>query len=436
MRAFARTRERLGGLGRPFRRVLASDALSLLAIMVGQVSVPWWIAREGGARDLVLYVTLLYGVSFVALPLLSPLGDRVSKRVLIAAALATMALQYAALAGLAHRGLYRIEWIIALTVIEVLALAVTMPMMAGIVAELLPPERLAEGLGLQKSAQALGRLAGPLLGGAMVASAGVAWALWLNVALLLLACSQALGVTLQPLPAMRHTLAQWLRDLRAGFAAKWGVPTERGWTLVSFLVMLFFMPGFGMLVPLKLQSLGLSGGWLGGCEAGLSIGLLIASLGGATGLAERLGRFRASLSCVLCQGLLLVWIGLARHPLLLVLAFTLAGFCVGTSQLVGQTHRSLAIPQHYRARMAAVNMMAMQLASVLGPALAGLGLSAWPIERVYLAFGAGLFVMALGYALVPGYRRFLGLPHAEVAGLYAREHPGLFGAPPHAAQKS
>ena len=44
--------DRFAALGAPFRWLLASDALTLLALMVGQVALPWWIASAGGARDL------------------------------------------------------------------------------------------------------------------------------------------------------------------------------------------------------------------------------------------------------------------------------------------------------------------------------------------------------------------------------------------------
>ena len=39
------------------------------------------------------------------------------------------------------------------------------------------------------------------------------------------------------------------------------------------------MPCVTLLVPLKVQSLGLSAAWLGWCEAGLSLGMLVGSLG-------------------------------------------------------------------------------------------------------------------------------------------------------------
>jgi hypothetical protein len=86
----------------------------------------------------------------------------------------------------------------------------------------------------------------------------------------------------------------------------------------------------------------------------------------------------------------------------------------------------LAMPQDFRARMTAVNMMVMPVAGILGPGLAGVGLALFNVDEVYLAFGAGLFLVGLGYRRVPGYRRFLDMPHDEAAGFYGREHPALF----------
>ncbi len=413
-------------LGRPFRSLLASDALMILSMMVGYVAVPWWIVHEGGARDLALYASLLATVSFFALPLLSPLGDRVSKRVLITAGLAAMLVESLVLATLAHRGVYRIEWIILLGVIQQLAMSVVTPVSLSMAAELLPSERLSEGLDYQRTAQALGRLFGPVIGGALLALAGTANALSVNAGLLLLACLLASRIAL---PARAHgsrSLASWVADLRAGLAAKWKIPTERGWTFVSFLVMVFFGPGIGMLVPLKVQSLSLSGAWLGACEAGLSVGMLVGSLGGSGWVADKVGRFRASFGAILCEGLMLALLGFTHQPWLMVAALTVIGGCVMTVQTVGHTQRMLAIPQDFRARMISVNMMVMQVAAVLGPGLAGVGLARLHVDQLYMAFGAGLFLVGLGYQRVPGYRRFLELPHNEAAGFYGREHPDLF----------
>ena len=354
-------------LGPAFQLLLFSDALMLLSLMVGHVAVPWWVAHEGGAAELALYAAGLAAGSFIALPLLSPLGDRVSKRHLISGGLALMAVEAVVLAALAQLGIYHLVWVMGLELLAVIAMAAIMPASFSIVAELLPAERLTEGLGLQKSAQALGRLLGPALGGLVLAAANTATALWLHAALLLLAAGLAARIK-APVPPKPEVERHWLADLKAGLLAKWQIPLERGWTFVSFLVMIFFTPGIGMLVPLKVQSLGLSAIWLGACEAGLSLGMLLGSLGGSVWLSRRIGRFNASFGAILIEGLSMVVIGLTHEPLLMVASFAVLGACIATVQMVGQTHRMLAMPQAFRARMTAVNMMVMQVAGVLGPA--------------------------------------------------------------------
>src|SRR4051812_11964354 len=98
--------------GRPlpsasFGWLLGSDALMLLSMMVGQVALPWWIARSGGAHDLAVYGVVVAAMSFVALPLLSPLADRHPKRRLMVAGLLGFAVATSAMAAFASIGHYR-----------------------------------------------------------------------------------------------------------------------------------------------------------------------------------------------------------------------------------------------------------------------------------------------------------------------------------------
>lgn len=430
---FFQLRGRLAALGPAFGLLLLSDMLMLLSLMVGHVVIPWWVAHAGGAADLAIYAAGLSACSFVALPLLSPLGDRVSKRHLLAGGMLAMGIESLVLAAMAQFGSYDLAAIMALELVNVIAMAAIMPASFSIVAELLPADRLTEGLGLQKSAQAVGRLMGPALGGLVLAAAGTAVSLWLHAALLLAGAALAARIEVV-VPARAAAARAWLADLRAGLRAKWAIPLERGWTFVSFLVMLFFVPGIGMLVPLKVQSLGLSAVWLGACEASLALGMLLGSLGGSVWIAQRIGRFNASFGAILLEGVAMVIIGLSREPVVIVATFALIGGATATVQMVGQTHRMLAMPQAFRARMTAVNMMVMQIAGVLGPGLAGLmvvhggadGTFAGGVDGTYWLMGLGLFAVGLLYLRVPDYRSFLDLPHAQAEGRYARDYPALF----------
>jgi len=101
-------------LGTSFRWLLWSDALTLLAMMVGAVALPWWIAQSGGAHDLSVYGVLVSAMSFVALPLLSPFADRHSKRSLMTVGLLGFAIATSAMAAFATLAHYRLAVVVAI----------------------------------------------------------------------------------------------------------------------------------------------------------------------------------------------------------------------------------------------------------------------------------------------------------------------------------
>jgi len=416
--------DRFNALGVPFRWLLMSDALTLLALMVGQVALPWWIASEGGAHDLALYSIVTSAFAIVAMPLLSPLGDRIPKRRLMQFALVAFATAAVGFAVMATAGRYHLFLLIALGGVPVLAMAAQLPAVSSFVAELVAPVSLARALGLQQSAQATGRMVGPAIGGFVLGLAGTAAALWLHAALLVGAALTARRLPLGTPP--RRTGRAWREDLMAGMNANWRIPLERGWILVNFLSWIFLFPTFTMLVPLKVQSLGLSGTWLGLCEAGLSLGMLLGSLGGSAWMIARFGRYATRVGAAVVQGLALAVAGLTSSGPWLVACFGVAGLMNAAMVLVGLTHRMLARPQAYRARMVAGAVTTTHIASMIGPALAGVALLHAHVGAVFLGFGLVGAFAALGLAVVPGFRAFMALDHEAVDNFYQRNFPQAF----------
>ena len=413
-------------LGTSFRWLLWSDALTLLAMMVGQVALPWWIAQSGGAHDLSVYGVLVSAMSFVALPLLSPFADRHSKRSLMTVGLLGFGVATSAMAAYAMRGHYRLPVVVAIEAITVLASALVMPAINSIVTELVPPSGLSQALGLQQTAQASGRLVGPAVAGAVLAAVGTAPTLWLGGALLFAAAMLATRLPRPDRAATAEPRGRWVDEVRVGLRVNWAIPMERGWVICNFVSALFMMPCVAMLVPLKVQSLGLSAAWLGGCEAGLSLGLLVGSLGPAAWWARAQGRFAARVGGSAGIGLALVVAGLTTDRFVLVACFAVVGVCASTTTLVGKTHRMLARPLAYRARMSAAAIMTVQVSQSLGPALAGVALAHGSVRIVYVLFGLLSATAALGFFLVPGFRAFMALEHDEVDGWYGKQYPAAF----------
>jgi MFS family permease len=419
---------RLAAVGRPFINLMLSDTLTLLSMMVGQVALPWWIAHEGGARDLALYSVTTAIVTFVAMPLLSPFGDRYQKRSLIMVGLLAYALDAVAVATLASAHRYQIHLIILLETGGVIANSLIMPAMSSIATELVRADKLTGALGLQKSAQSAGRLIGPVLSGAALAMFNTATALWLHAALLLLSVFWAARI---PLLSMENKAkpqpdVHWLRELLAGFRANWAIPLERGWLSVNFAAWLFAAPAIGMLVPLKIKRLGLSGAWLGACEASLSLGMLLGAVGCSGWVIARCGRFLTRVGGGVVMGLGLAMVGLSSYPYLLVLAFCLCGIANSCIVLVGMTHRMLARPDAFRSRMTAASISVTQIAGSAGPALAGMALLHFSLDTVYCSFGVLSALCACLFFTIPGFRAFMTLDHDAVNNWYGRNFPNAF----------
>ena len=411
------------------QRLLLAELLGLLASSVAQAAMAWWISTRGGAADLARYGAAAAVAALVATPLLSPLGDRVPKQRLIRAAKACLVVDALGLALLAHASVYSLVLLCLCSGLSIAANAVLWPVQASLLPELVAPADLPEAIRLRRGAQALGGLLGPGLAGAVLAWAALRWALVLNLALFLLSAGVAWRIGVPSRPRHSDVGGRWWADLRDGVRAKWGVPLDRWWTLTGALMMVFLLPATGLLLPLQVQALGLSAAWFGGCGAALSLGLLL----GVAGLAPRLmawqGRVRALALAIATCTAAVAGIGLCRWAPGLPLLCALLGGCLSVTQLVGQTHRALAIPEHFRARMAAAHLTSAHLAAALAPALAGALLQHAPVRTVYLLLAAGFGAAGLLLLLVPGLGPFLRLDHDSVVTWYGRRYPRAFRSP-------
>jgi len=428
---FGSVSAQLGLGGQSFRRLLLSDASTLLAIMVGSVTVPWWIVQQGGAIELAQYGVCVGITTVVSMALLSPLGDRFPKNRVIAAALALDAIAALSIACVASTGTYEF-WSVLLTgMVETIALSMVGPATSSITAELVPSEKLSAAMSMQKSAQSLGRLLGPALGGGVLAMGSIAAALWLHFALLAFAMLMALRIPSASIRSrVAYSLRRWRDDLYGGLRTMVLVKLERNWTLINVLSWFFIGPAIGMLVPIKIHAMGLSGGWLGACEAALSLGMLAGAMGGVALLQQRFSRYTLRVGGAVMQGLSLAWVGYLQNPWLLLVAFMLCGLANSVAVLIGMTHRMLARPQAYRGRMSSVAMMASQLAGSIGPAIAGMALAQYDLNAVYISFGLLGGAVAGAIAFVPGFKALITLDHAQVENWYAKQYPHAFDADP------
>lgn len=407
------------------RHLMIGEMTGLLAVAATQATLAWWIARAGGAADLARYGAAMAVCALLAMPLMSPLGDRWPKQRVMRWARGMLLVEALGLVALAWMDVYRWGLLCACGALSAVANAALLPAQASLLPELVATDRLPEAIRVRRGCQAVGGLMGPAVSGALLATQGIAAAM--TGALLLMAIAAATSMRLQSPPAASAAApAGWMNDLWAGLRAKWGVPIDRWWTLIGALMMVFLLPATGLLLPLRLQALGLSGGWFGACGAALSAGVMAGVAGLASALIRRLGRAGAIAAAIAVCGGAMGAAGLCEGPLALVALFALMGLCMSVTQLVGQTHRTLAVPAPFRSRMAAAQLTLAQFAASVAPALAGGLLASWRVEDVYLWMAAGFLVSGGLLLAVPGLRPFLRLDHEHVKDWYGRQYPQAF----------
>jgi MFS family permease len=162
------------------------------------------------------------------------------------------------------------------------------------------------------------------------------------------------------------------------------------------------------------------------CEAALSLGMLAGSLGPAEWWSHAQGRFGTRVTGAAVTGLALAIAGWTSDRHVLVACFAVAGVCNAAINLVGRTHRMLARPLAFRARMSSAAIMTVQVSQTLGPAIAGVALLHWSVRTVYLVFGLLSAISALGFFLIPGFRSFMALDHDTVDNWYAKTYASVF----------
>ncbi len=173
--------------------------------------------------------------------------------------------------------------LLALTFANGIGLAMRWPVFSAIVPELVERPHLPAALALNGVAMNASRIIGPLLAGAIIASAGSAWVFVLNAVLSLLAGFTIMRWRRQPTPNPlgRERLAS---AMRVGLQFVRESPPMRA---VLWRISVFFLHATALLALLPLVARGLQGGGAG------TFTLLLAAMGaGAIGAAMLLPRLR------------------------------------------------------------------------------------------------------------------------------------------------
>lgn len=259
--------------------------------------------------------------------------------------------------------------LLALTFANGIGLAMRWPVFAAIVPELVSRPQLPAALALNGVAMNASRIMGPLLAGAIIASAGSAWVFVLNAGLSLVAAFTIMRWKRvhTPSPLGRERLGS---AMRVGLQFVRQSPRMRA---VLWRISIFFLHATALLALLPLLAKGLEGGGAG------TFTLLLASMGaGAITAAMFLPRLRQAMArdVLVIRGTMLQAaatgvMAVAPNVYVAVPAMFVGGMAWITTANSLSVSAQLALPNWVRARGMSIYQMAIMGSTALGAAVWG-----------------------------------------------------------------
>jgi MFS family permease len=367
---------------RNFRLIWLGLLLSLVGSVMQNAAVLWHVSllvppdRKGLALG---FVGLVRVVPVIAFSLISGVAaDALDRRRLMLFTQTAAAGVALALAALTFRGLTVVWPLYVLSALSASVGAFDLPARQALVPTLVPREHLPNAIGLMTMIFQAASVAGPAIGGIVIASAGVAWAYVFNAVSFGFVIAALLLMRNAPARADRHQAAEaGTRNDMSLHAALEGLRfVFRSPLIRSTMILDFFATFFSSamaLLPIFAQDIlnvGAEGfGWL---YAAPAAGAVITSMA-LVPLVERIDHRGATLLwAVVGYALATIVFGISRSFWLTFACLALTGATDTVSMVIRNIVRQLETPDRLRGRMTGVNMVFFMGGPQLGELEAGL----------------------------------------------------------------
>ena len=345
-------------LGIPdFRWLWASSMTSFAAMNMQMVARVWLVLRLTDNSPLaVTLVTISFAlpVMFVSV-IAGALADRIPRRWLMIVGQSANALVTLAIATLDLTGIVAFWHLMVAGVVNGSLMALNMPSRQALVSEIVPEDRLMNGIALQNSAMNATRIAGPAAAGLLIKFIDT-WGVFYLVAAI-----YGLSVlSVVPMRAGREVSSRSGRgmtgDVKAGFRYALGDTVLRSLILMAFIPVLFGFSYYVLMPAWAKEVLNVDSDDLGVLMMTMGIGALAGSLLVA-GLKDMRSRGLMLLGCCLVWGISLAAFAQTTSyvlalPLLLVVGLASSVF-MSLNMTLLQTH---ADPE-MRGRIMSIGMM-------------------------------------------------------------------------------
>jgi MFS family permease len=380
---------------KPFRRLTAGQLVSLVGRQITVVAVPYQVYTTTRSPILVGLLGLAQVVPLISVSLaFGGVVDRVDRRRLLLVTRALLGLCSLALliGALTHPPVFFVFLVVALAASIA---ALDSPTSTAIVPNLVSPQRLPGALSINIAVFQTALIAGPALGGLVIANLGLAGAYLVDVASFVAALAAVWSLPAQPPPSTARE--PMLRALVRGLAFIRRQPVILGGYAMDLSAMIFGLPR-AVFPVLAATTFNTNAQGLGYLYAAPGVGGIIAALSsGWLGRSRRLGRVLVvsialwGLAIIAFGFVTALWVGL------LLLAF--AGGVDSFSAVCRNTMMQTLTPDELRGRLTATYFMVVVGGPFIGDLEAGV-VAGVTSARVSIVSGGVLSILGLGIAVI------------------------------------
>jgi MFS family permease len=391
-----------------FRMLWLGEVVSHIGRHITLVALPFQVYELTGSP---LAVGLIGLAQFIPLVVLSPIGgaladsmDRRKLMLLTQTGLVVTSLLFVAGALVDRPPLW---FLYAVAAASAALTALDSPARIAAIPNLVGKERLSSALALNQVLFQVSDIAGPVIGGVLIARAGLVWAYGADTLSFLAAIAAILALPkLHPKREKGEGEERGLGAIRRGFAYLRGKRILQSTFLIDLNAMIFGMPrALFPVLALDVFKVGPQG--LGLLYAAPAVGALVGAL--LTGWVRHVRhQGRAVLWAVAVWGLAIVGFGLSTEACWLALGFlAVAGAADVISAIFRGTILQETVPDSLRGRLSSIHFMVVvggpRLGDLEAGAVAQLTSPVFSVVSGGLACLAGVGLLAL---LVPRFARY------------------------------
>ena len=355
-------------ISRDFRLLFAGQTVSELGSQITFVAVPFQVYEITGSTLAVGLIALCELVPLLVLPIIGgAIADAVERRRMLLIAHVLTAVLSGLLVVNARLGEPRLWVLYVFSFLAAGAYGLYSPALRAWPARLLPVELLPSAMAVEATTYNVAQLAGPAVGGILIATVGLAGAY--TVDMVTFAAGFAAIAAMRPSPPTAQRAGIDLESIKEGLRFLRGRRVLQATFWVDVNAMVFGMPQ-ALFPAFALDRLGKGPAILGLFYAAPAVGSLIAGL--ASGRARHVRRQgRAIMLAVVCWGAAIAGFGLSTTTWLALLFLAAAGAADMVSGIFRDAVLKTTTPDEMRGRLEGVSLTVVAAGPSLGDLEAG-----------------------------------------------------------------